>query len=283
MKKQYAGLLVVVIAVSGFLFSCGGKNKEAKALEFDSIQVNETGHLFGDTAKPGCNLVIKFVYPTKANDDMLKDSLNAYFISACFGDKYIGQQPTEVVKQYKENYITEYRQDLESMYAEDQKSKKTEKSIEDWYSYYKTIEGSVQYYDNNLLVYRINYNEYTGGAHGIYTATFLNMDLGVMRPLHLQDIFADNYTEPLTVLLWKQLMEQQKVTSREELEELGYGSTGEVAPTENFYLTKEGITFYYNVYDITPYTMGPVEIHLPYPMIAHLLGSNPVVKELRDL
>jgi hypothetical protein len=78
-------------------------------------------------------------------------------------------------------------------------------------------------------------------------------------------------------------MQEQKVNSREELENLGYGSTGEVAPTENFYLTKEGITFYYNVYDITPYAMGPVEIHLPYPVVAHLLGSSPVVKELRDL
>jgi len=45
---------------------------------------------------------------------MLKDSLNSYFISACFGDKYIGEKPEEVVKQYTENYISEYRRDLET-------------------------------------------------------------------------------------------------------------------------------------------------------------------------
>ena len=50
MKKQYVSLLVILLAASGFLFSCGNTmNKNAGALEFDSIQVNETAHLFGDT------------------------------------------------------------------------------------------------------------------------------------------------------------------------------------------------------------------------------------------
>ena len=120
---------------------------------------------------------------------MLKDSLNTYFISACFGDKYIGEKPEEVVKQYTENYISEYRRDLEPMYTEDEKDKEDESSIGAWYSYYKGIESHVQLYDKDLLVYRIDYNEYTGGAHGIYMATYLNMDLTLMRPLRLDDIF----------------------------------------------------------------------------------------------
>ena len=53
MKKQTVSLLVLLLAASGFFFSCGNTmNKNAGALEFDSIQVNETAHLFGDTAKP---------------------------------------------------------------------------------------------------------------------------------------------------------------------------------------------------------------------------------------
>ena len=55
MKKQTVSLLVLLLAASGFFFSCGNiMNKNAGALEFDSIQVNETAHLFGDTAKPAC-------------------------------------------------------------------------------------------------------------------------------------------------------------------------------------------------------------------------------------
>ena len=52
--------------------------------------------------------------------------------------------------------------------------------------------------------------------------------------------------------------------------------------TENFYLSREGVTFYYNVYDITPYSMGPVKVTIPFPMLEHLLGSNPILGELKD-
>lgn len=283
MKKQYVSLLAIMVAVSGFLFSCGDKmKKDTGSLEFDSIQVNKTVHLFGDTSKPACNLLINFVYPSKSSDELLKDTLDKYFIAACFGDKYMGEKPQEVVKQYTETYISEYRRDLEPMYLEDEKDKENESSVGAWYSYYKGIESHVQLYEKNLLVYRINYNEYTGGAHGIYMTTYLNFDLGLMRPLRLDDIFVGDYQEPLTDLIWNQLMADNGAKTRAELEDMGYGSTGEIAATENFYLNKDGVTFYYNVYDITPYAMGPVVVSLPFQMLEHMLGSNPVIGELKN-
>lgn len=282
MKKQYVSLLAILLSVSGFLFSCHDKmNKNQGELEFDSIQVNQTAHLFNDSAKPACNIVLNFAYPVKSSDNALKDSLNAYFISACFGDKYIGEKPAEVIKLYAQNYIEEYRHDIEPMYNEEKKNAEDGTSVGEWYSYYKSIESHVQLYQKDLLVYRIDYNEYTGGAHGMYTTTFLNMDLTLMRPLRLNNIFIGEYKEALTDLIWNQLMADNKVTTHEALEDLGYGSTGDIAPTENFYLSKEGISFYYNVYDITPYAMGPVKVTIPFSMMEHLLGSNPIIKFLK--
>ena len=102
MKKQTVSLLVLLLAASGFFFSCGNTvNKNAYALEFDSIQVNETVHLFGDTAKPACNLILNVAYASQSSDVRLKDSLNAFFLSACFGDKYMAMTPEEAVKKYK--------------------------------------------------------------------------------------------------------------------------------------------------------------------------------------
>ena len=69
MKKQTVSLLVLLLAASGFFFSCGNTvNKNAYALEFDSIQVNETVHLFGDTAKPACNLILNVAYASQSSD-----------------------------------------------------------------------------------------------------------------------------------------------------------------------------------------------------------------------
>ena len=55
-----------------------------------------------------------------------------------------------------------------------------------------------------------------------------------------------------------------------------------IAERVTFYLDKDGITFYYNVYDITPYAMGPVEIKIPYEMMEHMLGSNPIIGEMKS-
>ena len=271
MKKQTVSLLVLLLAASGFFFSCGNiMNKNAGALEFDSIQVNETAHLFGDTAKPACNLIINLTYASKSSDEKMKDSLNTYFLSACFGEKYMNMTAEEAVKKYTEKYVSDYRKDLEPMYRKDEQDKESAEDIGAWYSYYKGIESHVQLYTGHLLVYRIDYNEYTGGAHGIYMSTFLNLDLRTLAPIRLDDLFVGDYKEQLTDLLWNQLMADNKVATR-------------LTPTENFYLSKEGITFYYNVYDIAPYVMGPVKITLPYEMMQHLLGDGTMVlNEVRN-
>lgn len=278
MKKQTVSLLVLLLATSGFFFSCGNiLNKNSGALEFDSIQVNETAHLFGDTAKPACNLVINFAYATQSSDVKLKDSLNTFFLSACFGEKYMTMKPEEAIKKYTEKYVSDYLKDLEPMYLKDEKEKEDDATMEAWYSYYKGIEGHVQLYTKNLLIYRIDYNEYTGGAHGIYMTTYLNMDLRRLSPIRLEDLFVSDYSEALTDLLWNQLMADNKATTRQELEDMGYATTGDLEPTENFYLGKEGITFYYNVYEIAPYVMGPIKITLPYDAMQHLLSDDSTV------
>ena len=278
MKKQYVSLLAVILSVSGFLFSCHDKmNKNTGALQFDSIQVNETAHLFNDTAKPACNIIINFAYPVKSSDEMLKDSLNAFFLSACFGDKYMAMTPEEAVKKYTEKYVGDYRNDLEPMYKKDEQDKEDEESIGAWYSYYKGIESHVQLCNTLVLTYRIDYNEYTGGAHGIYMSTFLNLDLKTLSPIRLDDLFEGDYKEALTDLLWKQLMADNNVSTRQELEDMGYATTGDLEPIENFYLDPTGITFYYNVYEIAPYVMGATKITLSYEDIAPLMNGKFIV------
>ena len=77
-------------------------------------------------------------------------------------------------------------------------------------------------------------------------------------------------------------MADNNVSTRQELEDMGYATTGDLEPIENFYLDPTGITFYYNVYDITPYSMGPVKVTIPFAMMEHLLGSNPILGELKN-
>ncbi len=282
MKQQYVTLLALLLSASGILFSCDDKKTNVGELQFDSISVNQTEHLFGDTARPACNLTIQFTYPVHSTDTALISMLSSQFVTACFDGKYAGQQPQEVVREYAKEYVNSYRTDLEPMYLEDMKNNSDKSMIGGWYSYFKHIQGQVQYYQGNLLVYKTYYDEYTGGAHSMYATHFLNIDLESKSVLHLNDLFdVPDYQEILTDLIWNQLMAIHNVTTHEALEDLGYGVTGEIAPVENFYLSPDGITFYYNVYDIAPYSNGPVSVTIPFSMMERILGTHAVLKALK--
>ena len=274
MKKQFATLLVILLTVSGFFSSCDNKSKQDYGeLVFDSIPLNITEHLFGDTAKPACNLVISLAYAKQSANEQLKDSLNTYFLATTLGEEWMKLTPQEAVQQYKEQYVRNYRNDLEELY------RKEEKEFGDadqraWYSYYKYVRSQVELYRKNLVVYHTRFEEYTGGAHGIYMDSYLNLDLRTLTPVRLDDLFAPDYEEALTDLLWNQLMADNQVATRQELEDLGYGSTGELTPTENFRIGEKGLTFHYNVYEIAPYVMGGIDIELPYEIMSHLLNDE---------
>ena len=90
MKKHSVILFVILLATSCFFFSCNNiVNQHTGNFIFDSIQVNQKAHLFGDTTKPACNITVNFTYATKASDEQMKDSVNKYFLSMSFGDKYM--------------------------------------------------------------------------------------------------------------------------------------------------------------------------------------------------
>ena len=275
MKKQTVSLLVLHLLVRGL--GSVRKVDDEVACRLGGITEEMGGfvHLYAvELQRSGVFVHGVTTGKEKAACRKQKDSLNTYFLSACFGEKYMGMTPEEAVKKYTEKYVGDYRKDLEPMYRKDEQDKENAGEIGAWYSYYKGIESHVQLYTGHLLVYRIDYNEYTGGAHGIYMSTFLNLDLRTLAPIRLDDLFAGDYKEQLTDLLWNQLMADNKVATRQELEDMGYVTTGDLTPTENFYLGKDGITFYYNVYDIAPYVMGPVKITLPYEMMQHLLSDE---------
>ncbi|KAA6349717.1 hypothetical protein EZS27_002877 [termite gut metagenome] len=278
MKRRYFVLFIAFLAVTGFFYACHNSQSPKGALTFSTLQFAKTYHLFEDTLAPTCELKIDYTYPVGSSEKELSDSLNKLFIINCFGEEYAGKEATDVVNQYAETYIKNYREDLEETYLQDKKDG-NERDKGGWYFYSKDIKSEVQFYEDNLLVYSINTYEYTGGAHGIILTYFLNIDLTKMRPLGLDDIFkGNNYKNILTDLLWNQLMVDNKVNTRSELENMGYGSTsGELVPTENFYLNREGITFYFNVYEFAPYALGPVEITLPYNSVANIINLKGII------
>lgn len=276
MKKQSVSLLLLAFTASFILFSCGnGKQKIYGGMEFDSVSVNETAHLLdNDTASPSCNLTIKYTYPIKAVQPGVTDSINNAIILTCFGEGYKNMTVTEAVDNYKNDYIKDYRTDLISLYEEDKKNNPKGAEVSAWYSYYNNIEAQPLADNPKVLVYYINTNSYTGGAHGIYSIDYLNFNPENGHLITLNDVFNEGCKNKLNEMLLAQFMKDQGVATLEQLQEKAYLQDTDMYPSENFRLGKDSITFFYNVYEIAPYSSGTTEITLSYDELKDILKEN---------
>lgn len=275
MKRITLHIATITIVMLLMIVACHSPRTEAIGnLKFDTVHAHQTTHLMNDTARPACNIEIDLTYISQANTTHMADTLNNYCIATALGAKYQNLTPAQAVEKYVEKYVEEYKQQLTPLLIKDEQNNENKDAIKAWYSYQKKIETKAIRYEGSLLTYQINYDEYTGGAHGIYMTTYLNIDLNTLTPIRLDDLMVEEYEEALTDLLWFQLMADNQVESRQQLEEMGYATTGELTPTDNFFFTEKGITFHYNVYDITPYVMGPIQITVPYMLMEHLFNTD---------
>jgi len=127
----------------------------------------------------------------------------------------------------------------------------------------------INYNSNDLLVLEDFMSDYSGGAHGNYASSFLNIDLKAQKVLSLNDIITASDTARLIPILQKQAAAHFRLKTGETLQDYLFES--KVPLTGNFYITHTGITFLYNPYEIAAYAVGQVNIFVPYSSIRDLL------------
>lgn len=242
----------------------------SKRLTFDSIKTNKVDHLFGDSSKPYCNLILNIAYPSVSANAKLKDSLTRSIIALCLGNEYANFTPQQAVQKYTTNYLSLYRKQLEPTFSQESDS-----SIYQWFNYYRSVIGRVKYQTDKILTYQMDFNEYTGGAHNLYSTSFQTYDLQRMTVIKLDDLFKLNYQNELTSIIVAQLMKDKDIKSAAELAEKGYGTVSAITPTENFYFNDDDeMVFFYNVYEIAPYSMGTIQVKIPIEALKNIMTTT---------
>ena len=115
--------------------------------------------------------------------------------------------------------------------------------------------------------------EYSGGAHGNYGSKFLVLDLKKAKKLTLKDVIKTESLQALPDLLERKLREKYNIAPSVDLAEVDKLCmlVDAIEPTENFYLTPQGIGFYYNPYEIACYAHGSEDIFIPFKEMKGLL------------
>lgn len=127
--------------------------------------------------------------------------------------------------------------------------------------------------NNDLFSLEVSVYDYRGGAHGMTTNTYYNVDVNKSKLLSLNDYLkmcADNKD----IIREKKLINKQINKQIEERKKQGEtffdGDQGFQGVTENqsFYITKEGqLVIVFGLYEIAPYVAGIIEFPIPQKII----------------
>ncbi len=162
------------------------------------------------------------------------------------------------------DYIKKDQKDYLSM--KDSDSKSVILDAPDAYSWENSDSVDILMNDNNILSFEQNYYQYTGGAHGLYGTVYDNYYISSGKKITLWDVFNKQHKPDLLSLI------KQKIISEGYKDEVF--SMEEVVITDNIAINKKGINFLYNIYDISPYSAGIIELFFTYKEIKDLLNQN---------
>lgn len=137
-----------------------------------------------------------------------------------------------------------------------------------FHGYEAYMQYTITYNDNCFLSLYADEYEFTGGAHGNTIRTSNTWELCAGESVYLYCFFKANkdYTNMIIEEIIAQAEENLKENSLIYFDDYGELIIKNFNP-ENFYMSPEGITIFYQQYDIAPYSTGIVEFTIPYEKI----------------
>jgi hypothetical protein len=284
MGMNISKLLLIVVLTGIFMSNCRTDRKTIAEnnIQFDSVSVDKTYHMLGQPDNPNCNLQIKFVYPAGFGNKDVPDQIRKQFITSCFGDIYAELTPEQAVDEFVNMYLEDYKS-LEDDFAEE-KEKSKGAPVASWYSYYEMLSDEITFNKANLLCYSVNFENYRGGAHGAHAYKNYVLNLKTGELVTEEDIFTEDFREPLALMLVDGIARQNEMENAKELESIGFFSIDEIFPNGNFLADEEGITYYFNEYEIAAYVVGVTSVKLPYAELKPLLRKDsPLSTLIREI
>ncbi|MBL6444871.1 DUF3298 and DUF4163 domain-containing protein [Fulvivirga sp. 29W222] len=146
------------------------------------------------------------------------------------------------------------------------------------FGWYANLDGKVLRNDSLIVSLELAADMYTGGAHGSYYLQYLNFDVKTGNKLAFESLFVPNFGDKLNDIVELEFRKKYDIKPNQDLSDEGFQfENGKYYNDNNFALLPEGIKFYYNSYEIAPYSKGPSEILVKYTDLKGLLKENLMV------
>ena len=193
---------------------------------------------------------VSIEYPVKGAKEEVLAKIEDGILNAAFDMEELPGSVEETALRYEDN--------LKDLYFNEYEGLEGEGGVRTWED---RVNGYFSGRYKNFLSYMVEFYGFRGGAHGSNTMTPLVFDKGTGDIVPEEAFFADGYIEPVAALLKAHLPEALEGDEEALADVFGADS---LAPNGLYEVTKDGVTWYYQPYDIAPYYLGVISITIPW-------------------
>lgn len=285
MKQNNVIYSVLLVALVLSVFSACDWSKRGSGssnIKFDSIVVEKEIPLLieGDSTLPFSDVIISFTYPIKFKNKEDLARLQQIFKGTFFGSvEYDSMTPDEAVDEYLRLYTERYKS-ISNLYYEDKG--RLDGSSPGWYWYYMNLSNRIMFQNDSILSYAVEYSDYEGGAHGSYNVIYTNINLNELVTITEEDLFVPGYYRALTDKIVQSLMKEYNAEIPDSLLMSGFFTIEDIVPNNNFWLGENSINYTYNQYEIAPYSMGVIDVEVPYSELSDIILPNGIISRYLD-
>lgn len=241
------------------------------SMPFNVYYLKETFGLFEDVNEPNAKLELTLLLPGNCSDGSVADSVRKHIVDNFFNKPSDSLSALQQLENEKEIYFRHYKKSNEDLYEGGMAS-------------FWEKEKSIRIHFNEADVLSMEFFDYgyTGGAHGLPVSRFEVIDLHTGSQYTLDDLFRPDYQNDLRDVINAKLRQMHLLDKNASLKDAGFFEHS-IDPTDNFYINKDGIGFYYNRYEIAPFAMGSTDVFIPFSKLQFLLSANSPFSKISDI
>lgn len=120
-------------------------------------------------------------------------------------------------------------------------------------------------------------SDFSGGAHPNSYIRYLNYDPQTDQPLTLESWIAPEKRVELLKLAESIFRKNENLAPAESLAGRYFFENDKFALAQNFYVSKKGLVFLYNPYEIKPYVAGTTELLIPFGQLKGIAKPNSIL------
>jgi hypothetical protein len=262
MKNSLIKIGATIFLIS--VFSCSQKDSDENNIRYSMKKFERIFTNPDTTLKNYAKVVFEYPEIIKTVNQQVKDSIASYvkgiFLKNYFGKaKSFDEMADSLFKDFN-NFQKEFRDSPQSWEIES--------------------ATSVIYNKNSIVSLQSNTYSYLGGAHPNELVLYANFNSENGKRINLSDLFKDENIPELNTISEKIFRKEKELSAEANLEEAGFWfKENKFALNDNFGIKDDGLMFYFNPYEIAPYSMGPTEILIPYDEIKNIIKEDGLLFE----